>query len=304
MKKVVILMGTYNGEKYIRAQLDSILNQDYDSWELIIRDDSSTDQTIEIIREYEKNDSRIKMIDSKRNLGQIKNFEELLKVVPEEEYIMFCDQDDVWKKDKIRITMEAMINAESHNPGLPILVYTEKEYVDNDLNPLKTNDEKLKNDMLSILCQNPVYGCTAMINMRLKELLLPFPNYITCHDYWIALIASSNGIIKRVDYKSILYRQHSNNVTGGINNHSFFKKVKNWNKTNDKIKKSLVQNYLYCKSISKSNIIARRYVDLLESPRIIRVFKALKMGYSLNNIISTARSLIVLLQFNRSKISD
>ena len=303
MEKVVILMGTYNGEKYIRAQLDSIINQDYESWELIIRDDASTDHTTEIIREYVEKDSRIKMIDSNKNLGQIKNFEELIKVNTSEKYVMFCDQDDVWKKDKIKKTINAMIDTEKNNPGLPILVYTEKAYVDSDLKPIITNEENLKNDMFSILCQNPVYGCTAMINMKLKEMLLPFPKYITCHDYWIALNASSKGIVKRIDYKSILYRQHSNNVTGGIDNHSLIKKLKNWSKTNEKIKKGIIQNYLYCKSISNENDIAFRYVDLLESPRIIRWIKALKMGYSLNSKVATVRSLIVLSQFNRSKIS-
>ena len=101
--KIEILMATYNGEKYIGEQINSIINQTYTNWNLLIRDDGSKDKTLNIIKKYEKMDNRIILIrDNKDNLGFVKNFEELLKI-SSSELIMFSDQDDVWKKDKIKI---------------------------------------------------------------------------------------------------------------------------------------------------------------------------------------------------------
>ena len=99
--KIEILMATYNGEKYIREQIDSIISQTYSNWTLLIRDDVSKDDTVKIIKEYEKKDKRIKLLeDNKGNLGFVKNFEELLKN-SSEDFIMFSDQDDYWLEDKI-----------------------------------------------------------------------------------------------------------------------------------------------------------------------------------------------------------
>ena len=98
--KIEILMATYNGEKYIEEQIDSIINQTYTNWELLIRDDKSKDNTASIIEEYEKKDSRIKLLrDEKGNLGFVKNFEELLKN-SQKDFIMFSDQDDIGNQTK------------------------------------------------------------------------------------------------------------------------------------------------------------------------------------------------------------
>ena len=101
-------MATYNGEKYLYEQIESILNQSYKNWILLIRDDKSEDSTVSIIEEYEKKDSRIRLLrDRKGNLGFVKNFEELLKN-SQEEFIMFSDQDDYWEKDKIKNYIEIL----------------------------------------------------------------------------------------------------------------------------------------------------------------------------------------------------
>ena len=100
-KRIDILMATYNGEKYLVEQLDSIINQTYRNWNLLIRDDNSTDKTLEIIQNYHKKDKRIKILkDNKGNLGIVRNFEELLKS-SESEFIMFSDQDDIWVENKL-----------------------------------------------------------------------------------------------------------------------------------------------------------------------------------------------------------
>ncbi|MHB9334492.1 glycosyltransferase, partial [Fusobacterium polymorphum] len=99
--KIEILMATYNGEKYVGEQIDSIIHQTYKNWKLLIRDDNSTDKTLEILKEYEKKDKRIKIIEDKKgNLGFVKNFEELLNN-SKEDWVMFSDQDDYWLENKI-----------------------------------------------------------------------------------------------------------------------------------------------------------------------------------------------------------
>ena len=106
-KKVVILMATYNGQKYLKCQLDSIIQQTYRNWQLIIRDDCSKDNTVKIIQEYEKKDDRIKVIDNEgKNLGAIGNFFELIKKAPDASYYAFSDQDDYWHEDKIEKAVE------------------------------------------------------------------------------------------------------------------------------------------------------------------------------------------------------
>lgn len=294
MHKVIILMGTYNGEHFIAEQLDSILAQTYQNWELIIRDDQSKDQTVAIIQEYMRKDSRIRLIQGFHNVGQVRNFEELLKEDTGKHYVMFSDQDDVWKKNKIEKTLVAMLDTEQKKPNVPILVYTDKTFVDQELKPMGIPDKDLKHDLFSILCQNPVYGCTAMLNWRLKELLVPFPEYVICHDYWAALVAATNGVVKRICYESILYRQHSGNVTGGVNNFSIKAKIKNWKKTNNNIQKGIIQNYMYCKTISKNNSIAKKYNRIMEQPRVYRGIYAMINGYNLENPIATMRVLLVL----------
>ena len=98
--KIDILMATYNGEKYTVELIDSIINHTYKNWNLLIRDDNSTDRTLEIIKNYQKKDARIRILDNNKvNLGIVKNFEKLLKI-SESELIMFSDQDDIWKKGK------------------------------------------------------------------------------------------------------------------------------------------------------------------------------------------------------------
>ena len=106
--RVEILMATYNGEKYLSEQIGSIISQSYENWRLLIRDDNSKDNTVSIIEKYEKEDNRIRLLrDRKGNLGFIKNFEELL-VQSQEDFIMFCDQDDYWEKDKIKNYIEIL----------------------------------------------------------------------------------------------------------------------------------------------------------------------------------------------------
>ena len=135
--KIDILLATYNGEEYLEAQLDSILNQTYSDFRLLISDDCSSDNTQKILKEYEKKDNRIQLFFQEKNLGVMKNFEFLLKNV-KNDYYMFSDQDDIWKQEKIEKSLKKLLETNSD------LVYTDLEVVDENLNVTYPSYWKLK----------------------------------------------------------------------------------------------------------------------------------------------------------------
>ncbi|MCM3378790.1 MULTISPECIES: glycosyltransferase family 2 protein [Shouchella] len=221
--KVVILMATYNGGKYISEQIKSIIDQDYLNWELWIRDDGSSDRTCEIIKRIASEEYRITFYeDNKRNLGSALNFGELLNLARNEKYVMFADQDDIWNKDKIRITLDEMkIREGMFEKDIPILVHTDLKLVDENLRLISNSLEKYikiypydTDPLRRIIAQNYIYGCTMMLNNKLVNLSTPIPDVAEGHDYWVALIAASLGKIYYMNNATLLYRQHSNNVTG------------------------------------------------------------------------------------------
>ncbi|MGL5052008.1 MAG: glycosyltransferase family 2 protein, partial [Cetobacterium sp.] len=217
-KEILILMATYNGERYLNEQLDSLFQQTNKDWDLIISDDNSTDKTLKIIQEYSEKYKNIKIINHIPKNGALGNFSNLIKLSKEMNYnyIMFCDQDDVWKEDKIQKTLNFIKSKEQDKPTL---VFTDKEYVDEKLNILGYNLGKYnKFDLEILLHQNVIYGCTMMLNNKLlMELLDKIPVEFLNHDHYVAIMGKILGNIYYLDYKSILYRQHGKNVSGNIN---------------------------------------------------------------------------------------
>ena len=216
--EIAILMSTYNGEKYLAEQIQSIIRQDYSNWHLYIRDDGSTDNTIDLIKEWENKDTRITFLnrDVPENLGVTGSFMNLLKNT-NADYYMFSDQDDYWMEDKVSATLEKMQNSEEGN--LPICVHSNLTVVDNNLkgNTLMNGPKEHWTDFKSLLFSNCVTGCTMMINQPLKE-LIDFQkinsNRLYVHDWWLALIAAAFGKVVYLDRSTILYRQHQGNVIG------------------------------------------------------------------------------------------
>lgn len=217
---VTILMATYNGEKYIAEQIESIINQTFTNWELIVRDDGSTDSTINILENFQNQDSRIRIIrDEVGNLGQCLNFNELMKGVKPNSYVMFSDQDDVWLPTKIEESMKEIKKGESiHGTEAPIAVYTNYNNVNSKLEYINTayakGDLKAYNPIANrLLVQNWLMGCTMIINNKLLKYSLEVPIEADNHDNWIALIASMTGHIHYLNKITMLHRLHSNNVT-------------------------------------------------------------------------------------------
>lgn len=223
---IQILLATYNGENYIREQLDSLLSQTNMNWLLLIHDDGSTDSTMEIIRGYcNAHPERIFLLEDDIHFGNSKdNFSHLL-TASTAEYVMFCDQDDIWLSDKIEKTFGLMQDLVNDNKELPILVHSDLEVVDVTLTPIAPSMfayqglSKSINGLLQILVKNSVTGCTMMINRKAIDVSLPIPSSAIMHDWWIAAnVVKYQGVIGFVDKALIKYRQHNSNSVGAKKN--------------------------------------------------------------------------------------
>lgn len=169
---VCILLATYNGEKYIGEMIDSILNQDYENFVIVLSDDASSDSTPEILEEYaQRYSQKVNLYHSGMHFGCAqKHFMHLLRQFSDYSHIMFCDQDDIWHKDKISKTMKKMVELEKdHDISVPILVHTDLRVVDSNLNEIAPSFCKYSNlngnrlAVNQLLVQNVVTGCTVMI---------------------------------------------------------------------------------------------------------------------------------------------
>ena len=219
-KKVEILLATYNGERYLREQLDSILEQDYENWVIRACDDASTDGTYEILQEYQTKYSD-KFIIGKNETGfgsAKKNFMNLIKN-SSCDYVMCCDQDDIWLPNKISLTMQEMKKNEQSNK--PILVHTDLKVVDSELNVLSDSFFEHSNfrkefALNEVLIQNFVTGCTMLMNRPMIELMRRVDDCdnILMHDWVASVLATSVGRVAFVDKPTMLYRQHAINSVG------------------------------------------------------------------------------------------
>lgn len=233
MAKIDILLAAYDGEKFFAEQIESILSQTFQDFRIIIRDDGSNDRTPKIIAEYAKKyPDKIKIIhDDLICKNFVKNFFVLMKYA-EADYVMFSDQDDYWLKYKIQITFDYMKQLESENPGKPALVFTGLQVVDENLKSLDVFAHyDLKKSRYSfsqlLMAGDCVAGCTAMINRAVYEDMGEYSEEIYAHDWWVALYASSCGVLCHVPMALILYRQHNNNIFGADHGqHSRFYKFR------------------------------------------------------------------------------
>ena len=210
-------MATYNGEKYLVEQLDSIINQTYHNWNLLIRDDNSTDKTLEIIQNYHKKDKRIKILkDNKGNLGIVRNFEELLKS-SESEFIMFSDQDDIWVENKLDMYLKMIEKIK--NKGF--MIHSDAILFDkNKSNILKDtfiSKKAINKGLENVFFNYFVQGATILISKEIKNFILPFPKEVYLHDRYIHLISELFFERIFVNKALIYYRQHGDNQIGAKN---------------------------------------------------------------------------------------
>ncbi len=223
MPRIDIVLSTYNGQQYLQELLDSIAGQSYPNWRLLVRDDGSQDRTVGILQRYcDTVPGKITLMDEPRgNLGVVGSYSALLGR-SDADYTMLADQDDVWLPEKIAVTLEEMRRTEQRPvPGTPALVHTDAAVVDAGLAAIapslwhyQKSDPKGGAALNRLLLQNIATGCTAMINKHLRGKALPFPQEAIMHDWWLALTASSFGVIGYVPKATLLYRQHQGNKLG------------------------------------------------------------------------------------------
>lgn len=230
-KRITVLLSTYNGEKYLQEQLDSLFAQSYKNFEIIARDDGSTDNSLAILKAY-----GITLLETNQNLGAKKSFEALLEFGlqnKKSDYFMFCDQDDVWESDKIEKSCLKIEEIENNHLDMPVLVHTDLKVVDTKLSTVYRSFWEYEhiiprhNSFNRLLMQNTITGCTMIINKKLAEKCLPIPEESIMHDWWIGLVASKFGVIGYVKEATINYRQHSSNTIGAkkFNHLTVFKKA-------------------------------------------------------------------------------
>lgn len=218
-----ILMSTYNGERYLAQQLDSILAQTYTDWRLFVRDDGSQDGSKRIVEQYAQKDKRIALCNDCENIGAMRSFERLLAQYGDADYYAFADQDDVWKPEKLSLSLEAMHSAEKEHPSLPIVVHTDLQVVDSLLREIAPSfwdyggivPDILDDNIHFIAICNSLTGCAMIMNQAARQAALPFRPGVFMHDAWIALaVLKAGGKIISVKQPTILYRQHTDNVCG------------------------------------------------------------------------------------------
>jgi glycosyltransferase involved in cell wall biosynthesis len=211
--RTAILLSTYNGERYLQECLQSLYDQDYGDLTLVVRDDGSIDRSMEILKQ-EKEHSRIPMIllESGENFGPAKSFFRLLGAQDDFDYYAFCDQDDVWLKDKISRALTKMKDVDK---AIPSLYCSRVEYVNEKLNHVQWSRIPRRIGYGNALVENIATGCTIVINKALRQLIIDhLPLQCLMHDWWCYLTAACFGCVIYDDQSRIKYRLHGNNKIG------------------------------------------------------------------------------------------
>ncbi len=207
-----ILLATYNGGQYIENQLLSIIGQQFKDWRLVVHDDGSADDTLQILKKYQAIDPRIHLVeDGITCRSAVRNFLHLLSYATAD-YLIFCDQDDIWFESKLQVLYDSIKLADQ-----PAAVYC-NAYAYNGVHVTADQVSLFERDCLanSLFLNSGVQGCSLMFNRRLLDQLRDFPPYIVMHDHYITMGAVTFGKLNYIDLSLMLYRQHDHNVTGHV----------------------------------------------------------------------------------------
>jgi len=229
-KKVAVLISTYNGEKYLKEQLDSILNQTYKNIEIVIRDDGSKDSTVDIVEKYQKENSNI-ILYKEENIGFIKSFFKLLELA-NADYYAYCDQDDIWLENKIELAVKLLNNADNSKPNM---AFGNSDYYDENMKLISEGEKNKTFSFKNSLYECVAQGMTMTINDSAKNIILKnIPEKCLFHDWWTYMICSGLGNVLYSNETVVKYRRFQKNATAEGQN---FIKVFLW-----RIKKLLADN--------------------------------------------------------------
>lgn len=228
--RVDIVLASYNGEKFISEFIESLFQQTYQNWKLIVSDDGSQDKTVEVIDHYISLDGRIVLVNQIPQKGVINNFNRALSFV-ESDYIMFADQDDVWLPSKLEESINYFKVVEStEGKHIPLLLFSDLILVDESLNLIAASFYKYRNlnplnntSFKYLLWCSSLYGCTVLFNRALLKIVKNIDDRVMMHDQIFGLFASLFGKVVFLDEPTVLYRQHDANVIGGLNRTLRFK---------------------------------------------------------------------------------
>lgn len=237
-----ILLSTYNGEKYVEELLESLYKQTYKDINLLIRDDGSTDKTLDVIKRYKDTHPLFSihiLTDDLGNIGSTRSFEVLMRH-SQADYFMFCDQDDVWLPQKVEITLKRMNDLESSlKKNTPCVVFTDLYVVDEKLNIIYDSFFKtihiscdVVNDLYKALAVSISPGCTMLMNRWILDYVLPIPKSVI-HDFWVIVLTVKYGKVSCLNVPTIMYRQHGDNSIGStLSGRKYicnkFKNLVNW----------------------------------------------------------------------------
>jgi len=215
----VILLATRNGERFLPAQLESILAQSHENWRLLARDDDSTDRTPEVLKDFAARDRRIQILPGGQQQGATGNFSLLLSAAPGTGLCFFCDQDDLWPHDRLERMLAAFESRTSQTaPETPALLHTDLRLIDSagaeiapSMRPWVAASHADDDPLGLLLAQNFVTGCSATLNEPLRHLAAPIPTEAINHDWWLALIAAATGHIHYLAEALTDHRRHAAN---------------------------------------------------------------------------------------------
>jgi len=214
---VSVVIATYNGERFLEQQINSVLAQTIKPAEIVVCDDDSTDNTIAILEKFSTN-HQLKYYRNTKRMGVVENFKKAVSLATPGNYIALCDQDDIWLPQKIEKSIEALSKIDD---GIsPAMIYSDLILIDSDehlLNPSVDNElghDKYHHCLETLLFGNFVLGCTVMMNESMRKFFSDIPkNKAFNHDTWITLIAFTFGKVSRLNQPYIMYRSHADNVT-------------------------------------------------------------------------------------------
>ena len=307
-----ILLATYNGETYLEQQLKSIFSQKGDiNFKVYVSDDNSTDNTIEILEKFkELYPNKFFFTINKKNIGFIKNFEKLLKK-SKSIYIAFADQDDIWEEEKLNIELNTIQNLEALHPDNACLVNSDLSMIDKNNNLLYSSyfnyrkyHLKDTKDLGHIIGSSGIMGNTLLINNKLKELVLPFPEDIDVHDYWIGINCELFGYRKTIFKPLVQYRIHNTNSSNSKDklNSKSFSISRNLRLPNLETNRKYFLPKLIKKVTNKEDIeLLNRYMDYLslKGNRFIIYFNLIRYSMIKRDILFRIKIFFKLILTNR-----
>jgi len=302
---VDILLSTFNGEKYLEIQLDSLFQQDYVNWTLLVRDDGSTDTTLAILEKYRQQyPDKIKILnDSDGNIGYCRSFTKLLQQ-SSAEYVMYCDQDDHWNPDKISKLLSVIAEEEAKLPGRAHLVFSDLQTTNSEMKVssgsfLKRTHYLSRYGVQIFFLKNYIPGCNILFNRTLVSYAMKTDNLINLHDHWLFMVCSSIGKITFLDESLMKYRIHDKNAIGFKESQSkvinkvvlFFKEIIKYGFANKKYRnlvysQNIKQMINICDQFSNTaSKEAKEFAEIDQSNYLTRKFRNIWKPYILENSI-------------------